>query len=509
LDLEEGVHRKEAPLLYSAMVIDTRPSVATADIKQRAGALLAPAAFCSILVAPLEQLNPDAHKMAAIMALVIILWTTEALPLPVTSLLGPALAVILQVATAKEAFAPFSNPLIFLFIGAFILAEALLIHKVNERLTYSVLACSCVGAHPTKILLAQGTLAALLSGWMSNTATAAMLVPAGLSLTAFMESEAKVPASYGTALMLMTAIGCSRGGMMTPVGTAPNLVAIAMLGERADVHISFLAWVRIAVPVALVLLTVALVFMSWVGDGGCSEITGADGVIRQRSASLGPWRRAEFNSVFSFGVTVVLWVSPGLLRLLLGGEAPLAAWASASMPESVAPLVGVLLLFMLPVGAGERPTMTWKDAARIDWGTILLFGAGLSLGKLFADTGLARVTGVAITALVPASGVRSLSFAAALFTVALSEAMSNTAATNIAVPIVISMAESAGVSPTVPVISAALAASTATMLPVSTPPNAIVYATGRVAIGDMLKYGLLLDVVGVLLIPPLVEAMAG
>ena len=473
-------------------------------IRRRVGLVLGPIVFVLVLLAPFEQLSPEAHRLAAVIALVIVFWTTEALPLPVTALLGPSLAVVLQVAPVRETFTPFANPLIFLFIGSFILAQALFVHRVNERIAYGVLSWRFIGARPTRILIAYGALAAFLSAWMSNTATTAMLVPIGLSLLAFMEGEGKVPKGYGTALMLMTAYGCSRGGMATPVGTPPNLIAIAMIDDQLDVRITFVEWMVIAVPVTLVLMGIVFVYLNWVGHTGIKEIPGADRIIAERKRALGAWKPGERNAIIAFGVTVLLWVGPGLLPLLLGREHPVAQAVLASVPESVAALTGVVLLFLLPISATQRTTITWKQAAQIDWGTILLFGGGLALGTLSSSTGLARVVGEGITGLVPTNEVATLTFAAALFTVVLSETMSNTAATNIAIPIVISIAQAAGVDPMVPAVAAGLAASVAVILPVSTPPNAIVYASGKVPITQMIKYGILMDVVAVILVPMMV-----
>jgi len=204
---------------------------------------------------------------------------------------------------------------------------------------------------------------------------------------------------------------------------------------------------------------------------------------------------------------VCLWVGPGLLSILLGRDHAVSQMVLETMPESVAALLGVVVLFLLPINNEQRSTITWKEASRIDWGTILLFGGGLALGSLSASTGLARVMGEGITGLLSTDSVVPLTFAACLFTVVLSEAMSNTAATNIAVPIVISVAQAAGVDPIVPAIAAALSASVAIVLPVSTPPNAIVYSSGRVPITTMIRYGLLLDAVAVLVVPMLVLSL--
>ena len=478
------------------------------EVRRKVGLVAGPLLFLIVLAWPFTSLTPEGHRLAAIMALVIVFWITEVLPLAVTALLGPTLVVLLQVAPAGLTFRPFASPTIFLFIGSFILAQALFVHRVNERIAYGVLSLRIIGAHPTRILIGYGLLAAFLSAWMSNTATAAMLVPIGLTLLRFMESEATIPKRYGTALMLMTTYCCSRGGMATPVGTPPNLIAIGMLSEQLDVRITFFQWMLFSTPVVLVLLAIVFAYLSWVGRTGVREIPGVEQIIAERMRALGPWRRGEINAVIAFSVTIVLWIGPGLLALVLGTDHLLVASVTASVPSAVAALVGVVLLFLLPNSKTERTTITWRQAAQIDWGTILLFGGGLALGALAGATGLAREVAVGITGLVDVSEIVTLTFAAAIFTVILSEAMSNTAATNIAIPIVISMAQAVGINPVIPAVAAALAASVAAVLPVSTPPNAIVYASGRVTITEMMKYGLLMDVTAITLVPALVLLIA-
>ena len=464
--------------------------------------------FLLVLAWPFASLTPEAHRLAAVMGLVIVFWITEALPLPVTALLGPALVVMLQVAPVGDTFRPFASPTIFLFIGSFILAQALFVHRVNERVAYGVLSWRIIGAHPTRILIVYGLLAAFLSAWMSNTATTAMLVPIGVTLIRFMESEAHIPKKYGTALMLMTTYCCSRGGMATPVGTPPNLIAIEVIREQLGVDITFFQWMLFSVPIVLVLLAIVCIYLSWVGRTGVRQIPGIEQIIAERKRALGPWRRGEVNAVIAFSVTICLWIGPGLLALVLGTDHPVVGSVTESVPSAVAALVGVVLLFLLPNSKTEHTTITWRQAAQIDWGTILLFGGGLALGALAGSTGLAAVVGEGIIRRVDVSEMAALTFAAAVFTVVLSEAMSNTAATAIAIPIVISIAQAAGVNPMIPAVAAALAASVAAILPVSTPPNAIVYASGRVTITEMIKYGVLMDITAVTLVPVLVLRIA-
>ena len=379
------------------MPVDPTPPLTKTDaelrfdeVRRKVGLVAGPLLFLLVLAWPFTSLTPEGHRLAAIMALVIVFWITEALPLAVTALLGPTLVVLLQVAPAGLTFRPFASPTIFLFIGSFILAQALFVHRVNERIAYGVLSLRIIGAHPTRILIAYGLLAASLSAWMSNTATAAMLVPIGLTLLRFMESEATIPKRYGTALMLMTTYCCSRGGMATPVGTPPNLIAIGMLSEQLDVRITFFQWMLFSTPIVLVLLAIVFVYLSWVGRTGVREIPGVEQIIAERKRALGPWRRGEINAVIAFSVTIVLWIGPGLLALVLGTDHPLVASVTASVPSAVAALVGVVLLFLLPNSKTERTTITWRQAAQIDWGTILLFGGGLALGALAGATGSGR-----------------------------------------------------------------------------------------------------------------------
>ena len=471
------------------------------ETRRRVGLVLGPALCLLILVASFPQLSPEAHRLAAVFALVIVFWVTEALPLPVTALLGPALAVVLGVAPVDAAFAPMANPLIFLFIGSFILAQGLFVHRVNERIAYTVLSWTFVGARPTRILVTYGAVAAFLSAWMSNTATAAMLLPIALSLLAFMESEGKVPRSYASALLMMTSYATSRGGLATPVGTPPNLIAVGMLAALAGVQITFLQWMFFAVPLSLLLMTIVSLYLIYMSGTRVGQVAGAERIIADRRRRLGPWRRGEVNALIAFVVTVTLWIGPGLLSLALGADHPLAQLVLRLVPESVAALTGAVLLFLLPIDQRQRTTLTWKQAAEIDWGTILLFGGGLALGTMASSTGLAEALGRAITSVVPTDSALALAMAGASFAVLLSETMSNTAAANIAVPIMISIALAAGVDPVAPAVSAALAASVADMLPVSTPPNAIVYASGRVPITTMIKYGVVMDAMAVVVVP--------
>lgn len=472
-------------------------------LRRPVGLTLAPLLFAAVLVVGFPGLEAPANRLAALLLAVITLWITEALPLAVTALLGPAVAVMLGLGTPRAIFAPFADPLIFLFIGSFILAEAIFVHRLNERIAYGVMSWRWVGARPARILFAFGTITAVISMWISNTATAAMMLPIGLSLLAFMEKNSSIRKGYGTVLMLMTSYAATWGGVGTPVGTPPNVIGIAMLERYAGIRISFLEWMLIGTPMAAVMLGIIFFYLNRVGNAGVKAIPGSELILQERKRSLGGWKRGEMNVLIAFAVTVALWLIPGFLPLFLGDAHPVSRWVVAFMPESVAAMAGAILLFLMPVSATQKTTIEWKEASNIDWGTILLFGSGLALGELTFSTKLAEAVGHGITNLLPASSLVFLTFTSAAFSLLMSETMSNTAATNIAVPIVISIAQAAGVNPVQPALAATFAASAGFALPVSTPPNALAYSSGRIPILKMVRYGILLDLVAVILIPAL------
>ena len=287
-------------------------------MRRLVGSLLAPAVFVGLLAVPFPGLSPEAHRLAAILAAVVVLWVTEALPLPVTALCGAAACVLLQVAPAKEVFAPFADPLMFLFIGAFILARGIFLHGLDRRVAYAVLSLGWVGARPRRILLAFGIATAIISAWISNTATTAMMFGIGLSILAALqapESGVKIDPRYATGLMLMTSFAASVGGLATPVGTPPNLIGIGFIRSQLGVEIAFFRWVLIGVPIVVVLFAFLYFWLRMVAPAGVRELPAGGEVIRRERERLGPWSRGERSVAFAFCLTVALWVIPGIVAL--------------------------------------------------------------------------------------------------------------------------------------------------------------------------------------------------
>jgi sodium-dependent dicarboxylate transporter 2/3/5 len=476
--------------------------------RRSAGLLLGPFVFAALLIAPLPVSEP-AHRLAAILAMMVIFWVTEALPLPVTALIGPVLAVVLRVAQVRPAFAAFADPVIFVFIGGFMLAEAMFVHGVDRRIAYTALSWRFVSAGPGRILVVYGGVTAALSMWMSNTATTAMMYPIGLSIVAHLTRSGGTGArQLALAAMLMTAFAASIGGMGTPVGTPPNLIGIGMLERLTKTDITFFQWMTIGVPAVLILFTFLALFFYFTGLRGVTITAGSTQGVRDDLARLGPVSRGQRNVLIAFGTTVVLWVTPGVLALVGMDQGVFGRAYAEAVPESVAAMLGAFLLFILPLDwRARRFTLSWEQALKIDWGIVLLYGGGLAMGEMAFSTGLAEAMGKGITSWIPMPGTVSLTVLFTAAAILLSEATSNTAAANMIIPISIAVAVAAGVRPIEPALGATLGASMGFMMPVSTPPNAIVYSSGYVPISAMIRYGIALDVFGFLVIVGLVLAL--
>jgi solute carrier family 13 (sodium-dependent dicarboxylate transporter), member 2/3/5 len=478
-------------------------------VRRTVGFFLAPAVFIALLALPLAGLSPAAHRLAAVMAAVVVLWVTEALPLPVTALLGAAASVVLEVAPAKEVFAPFADPLMFLFIGAFILARGIFLHQLDRRVAYAVLSLPWVGARPARILVAFGAATALISAWISNTATTAMMFGIGLSILAALQSRtagSTMDPRYASALMLMTSFAASVGGLATPVGTPPNLIGVGFIRSQLGLEVTFFQWTLIGIPVVTVLFGFLAVYLNAMGPSGVRELPAGGELIRHEREQLGPWTAGQRSVALAFSLTVALWVLPGVAALIWGQGSSIYLALSRRMPEGVAALVGAALLFILPGRNG--PAISWREASEIDWGVVLLYGGGFALGVLSFQTGLAEAVGRGLTGLLPVHGSLGLLVASVVLATIFSETTSNTASANMVVPVVIAIGHAAGLDPLEAALGATFGASLGFMLPVSTPCNAIVYGSGYIPLARMMRWGLALDLVGVVVIVTLVRLLS-
>ena len=471
--------------------------------RRTVGLVVAPLIFVVLLLWPMPGLPVPAHRLAAVLACMITLWMTEALPLPVTALLGPTLAFLLGVAPLRAVFAPFADPIIFLLIGSFILAEAMFVHRLDRRLAFTALASAWIGRSALRLVIVYASVTCVLSMWMSNTATTAMLFPLGLAVLAELgrgRPRDRQFEQFAMSMMLVTSFAASIGGIATPVGTPPNLIGKGFL-QQAGIDISFAGWMVLGVPMTILMMVFVGFYLLAPRARKITLGEDARRVVHDELRKLGPVSIGERNVLIAFLLTVAMWVVPGLAPVILGLNHPVSVRLNALFPEAIAALVGALFLFLVPISWRARKfTMSWEEASRIDWGIILLFGGGLAMGQLADSTGLAAALGKWVAYQFPGSGTVGLTLVFTAIAVVLSETTSNTAAANVVVPTAIAVATAAGVSPLEPGLGATLGASLGFMMPISTPPNAIVYSSGYIPIGTMMRQGIALDIVGYVII---------
>lgn len=442
------------------------------------------------LIARPDDLSPEAWWVVSLSALMVVWWVTEAIPISATALLPLVLLPLTGAASLKDAAAPYADPIVFLFIGGFMLAVAVERWRLHERIALSIAVRA--GGRPAALVAGFMIGAALISMWISNTATTLMLAPIALGAARALSADGKPDLALGGALMLGVAHASTIGGVGTPVGTPTNLIGRAFL-ERAGEDISFLQWMGMALPIMLVMLPLAWLFLCipLFGKGrDKSEAIGA--VVRQALTALGKITTPELRVALVFGVTAIAWMSSSVLKARVPGF--------EGLNDTTIAVVGALALFFVPSGRGRgEKLIDWPTAERIPWGIAILYGGGLSLAAAMDSTGLAQWIGDQIASI---GGVSAFGLVAVLVvvTILISELASNVATLTSVLPIVAAVA-TATHAPLAPLaFPVTLAASFAFMLPVATAPNAIAYSSNLVTLKRMLAVGFGLNIAAAVLI---------
>lgn len=465
------------------------------------GLFLGPIGLLLMWAVPTPDLTVQAHRLAAILLLVVIWWVTEALPFAATSLIGSGLIVVCGVASATEAFEQYASPTIFLFIGSFILAQAASQHGLDRRMALSLVTLRWSRGSLSRIRLLIGLLAVVVSAWVSNAATAAMLLPVVMGIsTSVLATDAIRSRPYVIGFLLTLAYGAGIGGAITPVGSPPNLITLGLLERISNVHVSFLSWILVMAPIALAHAIVLFLLVSWrfpaprqAATAAGLRVPGQDGVAR--------WTVGQRNTALAFAVAVVLWLTPGIVAMALGSESPTASLLEHRLAPGAAAVLAAGLLFVLPINWSERRFTThWKEAKSIDWGTILLFGGGMSFGNLVFTTGLAERIGAPLLALTGAESVWAVTAVGVGVGMVLTEFTSHTPCTSMLVPVVLTMCAAGGLNPVAPALGTMLGINSGYMLPISAGHNAIVFGSGMLPITAMIKFGILMKIAAFVII---------
>jgi len=466
---------------------------------QRIGFVLGPLAFLALLLLPAPAgLAPVAWRAAAATSIIAIWWMTEAIPIPATALLPLVLFPLLGVLDAPTAAAPYANELIFLFMGGFFIAVTMERWGLHKRIALSIMAF--VGTSPSRLILGFMLATAFLSMWISNTATAAMMLPIALAVgELFRPQDVEGPYEFGISLMLGIAFAASIGGVATLIGTPPNAVLAGAVDELLGERIGFGSWMLVGVPTAVIMLPIAwlvltkLLFRTEELSGDAAQI------IADERAKLGAMDRGERLVAIVFAATVFCWIFRQPKDLGAFTIPGIATFAPAVRDSTIA-MAASAIMFMLPVNwrKGEF-VLDWTTAKKIPWGVLVLFGGGLSLARAMDQSGLANWIGGGVANLEGVSPWVLSAVIAALF-VFLTELTSNVATCTMAMPIMVGVADALGIAAIPLMATAALAASMAFMLPVATPPNAIVFASGYITVPQMARAGVVLNLIAIFLI---------
>jgi solute carrier family 13 (sodium-dependent dicarboxylate transporter), member 2/3/5 len=473
-------------------------------VYQIIGLGLGPALCLAMLLSPAPlELSPLAWKTAAIASLMAVWWATEAIPVAITAILPLILFPLIGVTDVRSAAAPYAHPIIFLFMGGFILALAMQRWNLHRRIALNIILF--VGTHPQAIVVGFMIATAFLSMWISNTATTMMMLPVALSVIGVLTNNPSLDPENGdstarptldsnsrnfaTALMLAIAYSANVGGMGTLIGTGPNALVAAFLSDHFDIDLGFVQWMAIGLPVIFLMLPIVWWVLTRVAyPFTVPESRKGATVIRDALTEMGPTSSAEKRLSSLFVVVAGLWI----LRPWLG---------IPGLNDTTIAMFGALMLFLIPAGSGGKgeALLKWERTTQLPWGVLILVGGGLSLAASVTDTGLAQWAGNEIMAL-ELTHMLMLIVAIVTLIIFMTELTSNTATTAAMLPVVAAIATAGGVDPISLAAPAALAASCAFMLPVATPPNAIVFSTGLVSIPQMVRAGFIINLIGIVML---------
>ena len=463
-------------------------------MKRMLALCLGPLVAIGILLSPQPIFDPLMDKILAACLWMVLWWITEAVSISITALLPIVLFPLLGIASISSVTEHYANPIVFLFFGGFVIALALEKVALHKRIALHILRLT--GPKANGVVLGFMLATALLSMWISNTASTVVMLPMALSVYHLVKKRTKKQKKklkrFALSLMLGIAAAANIGGMATLIGTPPNSVMLAFLNEQYQIDIGFFQWMMFGVPFAALLLMIAyFIIVRWSYPSNLGRLESANQIIEQELEALGPIARKEAAVLSIFSLTVLAWVLRGQLN---------SWWPTLALTDTHIAMIGAMALFVFPVEWGKTPcVLQWDDTARLPWGILILFGGGLALANGLAQGGFIDAIQVYMQQQAQWSSVLIL-FALVTMVLFLTELMSNVALVTVFLPVITGIALGLNMPVLSMVIPVTLASSCAFMLPMATPPNAIVFASGHVSVAQMVRSGFWLNTMCLIMI---------
>ncbi|WP_299766788.1 DASS family sodium-coupled anion symporter [uncultured Dokdonia sp.] len=463
----------------------------TFPLSKKIGFLAGPLLCILILLLPFDIVNPAIDRVIAIAIWMVVWWITEAVSISVTALIPLALFPLLGIGDIKSVASNYANPIVYLFFGGFVIALALEKVQLHKRIALSIL--KITGTKANGIVLGFMIATALMSMWISNTASTVVMLPIAVSVIQLLMNDAdgftKNDKNFALSIMLGIAFAANIGGMSTLIGTPPNSVMLAFLNDSYNIDIGFFQWMQMGVPFAILMLAITYFCITRIFfPNRLGNIGGSGAIIQTELNKLGKMSRGEKIVLIIFLCTAVAWMLRSYLNTLL---------PSITLTDTTISVIAALAMFIIPLDLkkGEFP-LDWKDTSRLPWGILILFGGGLALASGLKDAGFIAMIGDYISGQTDWSMwvVTAVLIFLMLF---MTELMSNVALVTILIPLVVGIALGMDVPILQMVIPVTLASSCAFMLPMATPPNAIVFASGHVRVSQMARIGIVLNLISV------------
>ncbi|SIT12903.1 solute carrier family 13 (sodium-dependent dicarboxylate transporter), member 2/3/5 [Zobellia uliginosa] len=463
------------------------------ESSKKAGLFLGPILFFIIRFLPFDLVSEKGDAVIAVAIWMVVWWITEAVSISVTALLPLLLFPFLKIMDIGEVGANYGSPIIFLFFGGFVLALALEKVNLHKRIALNII--KITGTTPNKVVLGFMIATASLSMWISNTATTVVMLPIAMSVIGLLVNDAdgftKNDRNFALSVMLGIAFSANAGGVATVIGTPPNSVMIGLLENEYNIEISFLKWMVIGVPFSALMIWISyLVLVKWMYPNRDLVFSASKNVINDELKKLGPMGGKEKMVLAIFGVTVFLWI----FRTVINGIFP-----ALKLNDTMISIMAAIAMFAIPYNIKKGDfIIVWKDTQKLAWGILILFGGGLALAKGMSISGIVDV----VSGAIGDSHISILFTAILLITLMLfmTELMSNVALIAVLAPVVAGIAIGLDIPILYLLIPVTIASSCAFMLPMATPPNAIVFASGYVKVNEMARVGIILNIIAVMLL---------